>query len=137
MAISHTGKPDQPATKTTGTTTQSRSVFKHRPTLEMFDAEGVYIGYLNLQPEFDSEAEAQTCAEVFVDAFSQLTEVSLGQLGWAKTKTGYRFHKSNNQTIGFCNNAKVDLTTYSGLNFDVTVHVTTPQSVDDWVNFLS
>ena len=137
MAISHTGKPVQPATKTTGTTAQSRSVFKHRPTLEMFDAEGNYIGYLNLQPEFDTEQEAQTCAEVFVDAFSQLTEVTLSQLGWTKTKTGYRFHKSNNQTIGFCNNAKVDLTQYTGANFDVTVHVTTPQSVDDWVNFLS
>lgn len=134
MAISHTGKPVQPKT-TTGTTI--RGEFKHRPTLEMFDAEGVYIGYLNLQPEFDTESEAQTCAEVFVDAFSQLTEVFLGQLGWAKTKTGYRFHKSNNQTIGFCNNAKVDLTQYTGANFDVTVHVTTPQSVDDWVNFLS
>ena len=134
MAISHTGKPVQPKT-TTGTT--QRGEFKHRPTLEMFDAEGVYIGYLNLQPEFDAEADAINAAEHFSEAYSQLSEDSLSNLTWDKTKSGYRFHKSNNQTIGFCNNAKVDLTQYSGLNFDVHVHRSTPETVTDWVNFLS
>ena len=133
MAIQHTGKPVQPKANTGTTTTQ----YKHRPTLEMFDAEGNYVGYLNLQPEFDTEAEAIVVAEHFCEAYSQLSEVSLSNLVWAKTKSGYRLHKSNNQTVGFCNNAKVDLESYSGLNFDVQVHRSTPETVTDWVNFLS
>ena len=130
MAISHTGKPVSP--KAAGTQT-----YKHRPTLELFDAEGSYIGYLNLQPEFDTEAEAITVAEHFNEAFAMLDDTALSNLVWVKTKSGYRLHKVNNQTVGFCNNAKVDLTDYSGLNFDVQVHRSTPESVSDWVNFLS
>ena len=105
-------------------------------TLEMFDANNIFVGYLNMSDRFDDEAEAIAIAEELQDAFLQLTieerSASLFHAPSGKQK-GWRLAFPDNGTIGFINNAKVPLQGWSLANVSTLVHYPTPRTSADFL----